>query len=684
MARVSRARKRAIFGAMLPSEISGKIVVLTGKFSEVDRAQAEAALGRLGATIGASVTKTTSILFAGERAGSKLAKARQLGVTILDEAALKALLAAAPAAPAAPEAPEAAAGVAGATTPSRQVEGLSGKSVALTGTFVLMKRAEAQRLLREAGAAVGGGVTRSTELLVYGDDAGSKLDDAARLGVKTMSEAELVALLIAGGVADPLLAGAGEKLAQKAAERAEEATEMTKVVAELKAFVQALRARKDVHVRRAEIGRRAGKSKLEQLRGIRAPQEMIDLYAEMDGIHVEWSFIEPTGGGCIRVPAVSQWTRFTGDDSHYMNFGEDEEALLFDEITAEGNTWLVRSKQGEKGSGPRRASIIFASAAEGSDGVIAANSLAEYLREAMKSGFVSYWPRCFRPLRNVSYAEQEATIRRFQATPAAPVAITPGARVEFFYFSEGGRGEALALFTAQPSAKTEHNGAEFVQVRLDEGTIAWIPKAMLKACTRRDAYERLREPSFDLEAAAATDLRGLCDSLIRAINPLAHYSTAGIGALSSNARRAAGLLSARPLAAALSAVVGLYAAISAAGLDLSQTHLLVETGDEFSPAELSRLRWQYELKGLLAGMFGGALILVHHASARAGAAPAVTLAAGLRASISAKLADAAPALVAACSSAEVLSAPRWDHSSVDDAAALGLAPGSIVLCGSGY
>src|SRR6187401_2074420 len=95
---------------MQAKDIVGKTVVLTGKFSEVSRAEAEAALARLGAVIGSSVSKHTNILFVGEKAGSKLAKARTLGIDVADEATLVALLAAAPDSapePAAEESPDA-------------------------------------------------------------------------------------------------------------------------------------------------------------------------------------------------------------------------------------------------------------------------------------------------------------------------------------------------------------------------------------------------------------------------------------------------------------------------------------------------------------------------------------------------------------------------------------------------
>ncbi|MFS8067004.1 MAG: hypothetical protein ACMG6S_11585, partial [Byssovorax sp.] len=129
--------------------------------------------------------------------------------------------------------------------------------------------------------------------------------------------------------------------------------------------------------------------------------------------------------------------------------GDEHDALLLDEIQAEGGTWLVR----EKKSGAVR--IVFASAAEGSDGVGPAGSIAAYLRAAIEHGFVYYWPRCFRENRYVSYAEQEAAVERFRARPEKPSPIQVGARVHFEFFSEGGRGEVLALHEAAPSRATE-------------------------------------------------------------------------------------------------------------------------------------------------------------------------------------------------------------------------------------
>jgi len=75
-----------------PIELSGKTIVLTGKFSLMTRKEAAAALEARGANISSSVNGGTDILFAGEKAGSKKKKAESLGVAIHSEAALAAAL----------------------------------------------------------------------------------------------------------------------------------------------------------------------------------------------------------------------------------------------------------------------------------------------------------------------------------------------------------------------------------------------------------------------------------------------------------------------------------------------------------------------------------------------------------------------------------------------------------------
>jgi DNA ligase (NAD+) len=72
--------------------LAGKTVVLTGGLASMSRDEAGARLEALGAKVSGSVSKKTSFVVAGEAAGTKLAKAQELGVEIWDEARLSAFL----------------------------------------------------------------------------------------------------------------------------------------------------------------------------------------------------------------------------------------------------------------------------------------------------------------------------------------------------------------------------------------------------------------------------------------------------------------------------------------------------------------------------------------------------------------------------------------------------------------
>ena len=66
------------------------------------------------------------------------------------------------------------------------------KTVVLTGTLSQMNRNEAKALLEMLGANVSGSVSKKTDYVIYGENAGSKLAKATALGVATMSEAEFM------------------------------------------------------------------------------------------------------------------------------------------------------------------------------------------------------------------------------------------------------------------------------------------------------------------------------------------------------------------------------------------------------------------------------------------------------------------------------------------------------------
>jgi DNA ligase (NAD+) len=86
----------------------------------------------------------------------------------------------------------------GVTLPAARYHGhgpLAGKTLVVTGTLVAFSRVAAEGAIRAAGGQVGSGVNRSTDYLVVGADAGSKLAKAQAAGVSIIDEAAFVALL---------------------------------------------------------------------------------------------------------------------------------------------------------------------------------------------------------------------------------------------------------------------------------------------------------------------------------------------------------------------------------------------------------------------------------------------------------------------------------------------------------
>ena len=67
-----------------------------------------------------------------------------------------------------------------------------GKTFVPTGTLPTMKRKEAQSLIEKLGGKVSSSVSKKTDYVVAGEDAGSKLVKAQELGIEIISEQELI------------------------------------------------------------------------------------------------------------------------------------------------------------------------------------------------------------------------------------------------------------------------------------------------------------------------------------------------------------------------------------------------------------------------------------------------------------------------------------------------------------
>ena len=71
----------------------------------------------------------------------------------------------------------------------------SGRTVVITGTLSSYKRSAAQEEIRKRGGNVADSVSKQVDLVVVGEDAGSKLEKAKKLGIEIIDEARFLELL---------------------------------------------------------------------------------------------------------------------------------------------------------------------------------------------------------------------------------------------------------------------------------------------------------------------------------------------------------------------------------------------------------------------------------------------------------------------------------------------------------
>ena len=80
-------------------------------------------------------------------------------------------------------------------TAEKKEGALSGKRVVLTGSLPTMKRGEATALIEENGGEVSSSVSKNVDFVLAGEEAGSKLDKALKLGIRIIDEKEFLAMI---------------------------------------------------------------------------------------------------------------------------------------------------------------------------------------------------------------------------------------------------------------------------------------------------------------------------------------------------------------------------------------------------------------------------------------------------------------------------------------------------------
>ncbi|MCA9717534.1 MAG: pentapeptide repeat-containing protein [Myxococcales bacterium] len=431
---------------MKRSELSGKTIALAGTFPGLTHGAIKQALTSAGATVTSAISADTDVVFVGQRGGTKEAAARKLGLTLCDAAQLEAALAEpkakatktkatkatatksakpTPTKSSKPTATKATAKKAGkkaskkastsasssdsatptAAKPASGISAFAGKKIVLTGAFVTMKRAEAQKLLADAGAEVGGSVSRTTELLIYGDKAGSKLAKARALGVAQMTEAEFVQQLQGSGAVS---SDAAEKIAQAQKDEQQRMAKVTKAVERINApqrrkygatipellqlYLRVFAQRPDIHVYDHRAGRPTPSSTLRALQGD-IPDEALAFAAGVGPLEFNWVFAEHKAdrsqyssgyrGGRIKLVGFENfrwWPKQSWQKEE--RFKED---AMFDDFVAEGNTRLSY----DKGQKRTDAALVFDNANDVTRDPL--GSIEGYITDGAKAGFTWYW-----------------------------------------------------------------------------------------------------------------------------------------------------------------------------------------------------------------------------------------------------------------------------------------------------
>ncbi|MDF1665739.1 MAG: hypothetical protein P1V97_28530 [Planctomycetota bacterium] len=445
------------------------------------------------------------------------------------------------------------------------------------------------------------------------------------------------------------------------------------IVKELKTFVKELKKRPDLKVQKATFGKRAKKLELARVREL--SPELADLYQCVDGIDIEWSFIEaPNAGGRLRIPPA-EFARFQGEDETRMGFGATKDALLLDDQDSSA-TWLVRDSKG-------KCQLLFAAPAEGADAVVPASSLNDYLEAAISSGFITNWPFLNEgPPLSISVDSERAARERFQAPPVKPAKLRAGIRVH----SEAARGEIKSV--VHPPKSSPDDLWSFVdgplfEVQFDDGLLAWVPQRSIKPVkASADLYEELIEPSQIIPCDSKESVLESMDKLARAGGPAGDSNyVQGVGSVSGNAWIVAGLFAKRSPVQVCKLLTDLAQAADKYGVDLNSSRDMDKAG-VYSAKPWKSCRWKFKLKEVFDGLLCGLQLRVVRESSNTQKSPADLISKSVRDAL-----KAVPCTIHIGESTQemlgkkaVLEWPEWDHKS-EHATALGLPEQSIVFPG---
>jgi DNA ligase (NAD+) len=160
----SRPLSVLLFGLGIPHVGKTVAVLLARRFGSLDALDATARKGKLSGMpgVGPVIAESVSAFFNEPRNQALLDTLRSAGVNLVEPRATNA-------------------------------EGaLAGKTYVLTGSLPTLSRSQATSLIEEAGGRVAGSISKKTDALVAGEDAGSKLEKAKSLGVEVIDEKELL------------------------------------------------------------------------------------------------------------------------------------------------------------------------------------------------------------------------------------------------------------------------------------------------------------------------------------------------------------------------------------------------------------------------------------------------------------------------------------------------------------